>query len=120
MRSILKMATFILVLLTANNAFANTGKPLFKIKDSGEKTFYLETFEMSSTFVEVKIQDENGKTLFAEYAIHTANFERKYNLSELVNGTYYLVVKSDTTTQLLPISITETGLEIEFEDLETM
>jgi hypothetical protein len=73
---------------------------------------------MSSSFVEVTFQDENGKTLFSEYAIHTATFERKYNLSELANGAYFLIVKSETETKMLPIIITKDGLKIDLEHLE--
>ena len=120
MKSIMKIATFLFVLLTANAAFAGTDKPVFKLKNLGEKTIYFETKEMSSSYVEVMFQDENGNTIFSEYAIHTANFERNYNLSELANGSYFLIVKSESTTQTLPITISEEGLEMDWEDLGSM
>ena len=120
MKTRIKIATIFAVLLMSNFVFAGTDKPVFKIKNTGEKTFYFETSEMSSTFVEVTFQDKNGKTIFSEYAIHTTDFERKYNLSELANGSYFLVVKSDTTSQILPISITKKGLDMEWGELETM
>ena len=120
MKAPIKIIMLFAVLLISNLAIAGTGQPVFTIKDSGEKTFSFDTKEMSSSFVEVIFQDENGNKVFGEYAIHPATFERKYNLSELVNGTYYLVVKSDTETQILPISITKDGLKMDFKELETM
>ena len=116
----IKIATIFAVLLMSNFAFAGTDKTVFKIKNTGEKTFYFETSEMSSSFVEVVFQDETGKTIFSEYAIHPADFERKYNLSELANGSYTLIVKSDSLTQMLPISISKKGLDMEWGELETI
>lgn len=120
MKTQIKIATIFIVLLISNFVFAGTDKPVFNLKNKGEKTIYFETKAMSSTFVEVTIQDKNGEKVFSEYAIHTAKFERKYNLSELKNGLYFIVVKSDTTTQMLPITITEKGLDMDWEELETM
>ena len=120
MKSIMKIATILFLLSAANVAFAGSEKPVFNIKNVGEKTFYFETKEMSSSYVEVTFQDANGETIFSEYAIHTANFERNYNLSELAKGSYFLIVKSENTTQTLPITISEKGLEMDWNELETM
>jgi hypothetical protein len=116
----IKIATILAVLFMSNLVFAESGKPSFVIKNAGDKSFYFETKDMSSSFVEVIFEDENGKILFTEYAIHTANFERKYNLSELANGAYILKLKTDTTTNILPITITKDNLKIDWEDTDTM
>lgn len=120
MKTPIKMIIVIVALFMNNLAWAGTDKPFFQVKNSGEKVIHFETKEMTSTFVEVLFQNEKGETLFSEYAIRTIDFERKYNLSELENGTYFLTVKSDNATQVLPISIANNKLEIDFEHLETI
>lgn len=120
MKTRIKIIAMFTVLLISNFVFAGTEKPVFTLKKKGEKTIYFDTKEMLSSFVEVTIQNENGEKIFSEYAIHTSEFERKYNLSELNNGVYFIVVKSDVTTQMLPIKITDKGLEMDWEDLESM
>jgi hypothetical protein len=68
----------------------------------------------------VIFEDENGKIIFTEYAIHTASFERKYNLSELEKGQYILKIKTDTITQVLPITITDKELKMDWEAMGTL
>lgn len=120
MKTQIKIATILAILFISNLVFAGTGKPSFIIKNAGEKSFYFETKDMSSSFIEVIFEDEDGNIIFSEYAIHTATFERKYNLSELTNGSYVLKLKTDTTTKMLPIKITSSDLKIDWEDSETM
>jgi hypothetical protein len=103
----------------SNLVFAGTGKPSFVIKNAGDKSFYFETRDMLSAYVEVIFEDENGKTIFSEYAIHTTDFERKYNLSELANGLYILKLKTDTVTQILPITITDKELKMDWKEMDT-
>ena len=57
----IKIATILAVLFMSNLVFAESGKPSFVIKNAGDKSFYFETKEMSSSFVEVIFEDENGK-----------------------------------------------------------
>ena len=45
---------------------------------------------------------------------------KKYNLSELANGSYILKLKTDTTTKILPITITKDNLKIDWENPDTM
>lgn len=120
MKTQIKIATILAVLFMSNLVFAGTGKPSFIIKKAGEKSFYFETKDMISSFVEVIFEDENGNPIFSEYAIHSANFERKYNLSELESGSYILKLKTDTATKILPITITKNGLKIDWEETDTM
>ncbi len=120
MKTQIKIAITLAILFISNLTFAGTGNPSFIIKNAGEKSFYFETKDMSSAFVEVIFEDKNGNIIFTEYAIHSANFERKYNLSELAIGSYFLKLKTDTTTKILPISITKNELVIEWEENDTM
>lgn len=115
----IKIAIIFTILLISNLTFAGIGKPSFIIKSAGEKSFYFETIDMSSTFVEVIFEDENGKVIFTEYAIHTTDFERKYNLSELAKGSYVLKLITDTNTQLLPITITDKELKMDWKEVNT-
>ncbi|MFK7773097.1 MAG: hypothetical protein AB8F94_13200 [Saprospiraceae bacterium] len=120
MKTRIKIMAMLTFLLISNYGFSNTEKPVFILKKEGDKTIHFDAKEMLSSFLEVTIRDKSGDKMFSEYAIHPADFERKYNLSELKNGLYFLEVKFDKTTQILPISITDKGLEMEWEDLETM
>ncbi|MEL6866909.1 MAG: hypothetical protein AAFP19_20965 [Bacteroidota bacterium] len=124
MKSLLKIGCVILALGIANLAYAGPAtdgnQPGFTIKKMGEKTILLDTKDMASAFVEVSFQDGNGQRLFSEYVIHTQLFERKYNLSELKAGKYWLIVKSDTKTQMLPIQVGDEVLSMDFNALETI
>ena len=120
MKSLIKMAMMVAMLTMVNTLAANTELPVFKIKTTGEKTLLFELAEPMSSAMEVIFQDEEGATLFSEYTIHPASFTRYYNLSELPEGQYYLLVKSDVTTQLLPITITKKELIMDWNLLETM
>ncbi|MEM9920140.1 MAG: hypothetical protein AAF990_18735 [Bacteroidota bacterium] len=120
MKTLVKTVSLVMVLFFINTAFTDTNKPEFGIKTLDEKTFYFETKEVASDYVEITLQDENGTTLFSEYTTQTATFERVYNLEELAEGAYFLVVKSDHATQTLPIFVTTKSLEMAFEQLETI
>lgn len=117
MKSLMKIIVTIITLLSATFGFSNTDKPTLQIKNESGKIVYLETKDWNATYVEVIIETDNGELLFSEYNIHTETFKRRYNFSELANGTYSLIIKSDLNTQILPVTITKDRLEIDFEHL---
>lgn len=120
MKLIMKVLTVVLVLFMANTVSAITIEPGFMIKDLGGKVLNFNAKDMISNDFEIKFQDNQGTLMFSEYVTSPVTFERNYNLSELPNGAYFLLIVNDAKTQTLPITIDADGLKIDLEKLETI
>ena len=120
MKLIMKVLTVALVLFMANTVSAITIEPGFMVKDLGGKILNFNAKDMISKDFEIKFQDNQGALMFSEYVTSPATFERNYNLSELPNGAYFLLIVNDAKTQTLPITIDADGMKIDLEKLETI
>ena len=103
MKLSMKILSIVLVLSMSNTVFASNGEPDFTIKKTGEKTLHLDGKGMVLQNFEITFQDEQGTTLFTEYVTNADTFDRNYNLGELANGKYVLVIEMPGGTKILPI-----------------
>jgi hypothetical protein len=120
MKLIMKVLTVVLILFMANTVSAITIEPGFIVKNLGGKVLNFNAKDMISKDFEIKFQDNQGALMFSEYVTSPVTFERNYNLSELPNGAYFLLVVNDAKTQTLPITIDADGMKIDLEKLETI
>jgi len=118
MKSRIKIFCIALMLSMTISVFAINEEPEFIVRNLEEKTIYFEVKDITSKDFEIRIQDEEGITLFSEYSLSTAIFERTYNLSELPNGVYYILLEDDSKIQIIPVIIESDGLKIDLENKE--
>lgn len=62
--------------------------------------------------VSVVIADEKGVVLLSENVKQAANFIKRYNMSQLENGTYTMTVTKTTIRTIQPFNITREGIVI--------
>ena len=118
MKLLKKISSIAVVLFFANQAIATSGNPSFTIKNTEEKILYFEAKNMTLKDFEVKIKDDKGVVIFSEYGVNPENFKRRYNLSELENGEYFLYFESETEIQILPISIGNEEMKVDFSNFK--
>lgn len=119
MKSHLKFIAVLVGFLAFNNSILAVEKPFFNLKVTEEKTLFIQVTEVVSDALEISIQKKNGEVLFSEYSLNN-NFERKYNLSELADGSYLLIVKIDGQIQQIDVSISDDGLSIDMNQLASL
>ncbi len=120
MKSLIKGFNALLLLLITNVAIADTEKPLFHLEAKEEKVIYLETKSTLSSYVEISFQNEEGEIIFSEYSPSPDTFERYYNFEELASGNYYFIIASDSKVQKLLITVSDTGINVNLEELRTI
>ena len=106
------------MLLLTNLVIATNGNPIFTIKNTEEKILYFEAKNMDSKDFEIQIKDDKGIVIFSEYGLNPETFKRKYNLSELENGKYFLFFENDSEIQVIPISIENDEMKIDISNLK--
>ena len=119
MKLLKKTSILVAMLFFANLVNATNGNPSFTIKSAEEKILYFEVKNMDSKDFEIQIKDDKGIVIFSEYGLNPETFKRKYNLSELENGKYFLFFENDSEIQVIPISIENDELKIDFSNLKT-
>lgn len=120
MKLLIKNLALVAMLVLSTSGIAATVEPVFHIKVSAEKTIQFDTKGIQSSTVEVTFADAMGEVLFTEYTTHPKSFERVYNLEELADGVYFLLIKSDEETQKLIVKIKEGKLDINMKNLERL
>ena len=120
MKALMKIFAILLTATPLVSASAYTDEPVFIIKRQGERSIVFEMKELKQADAEITIQNEAGEALFSEYIVRPSEFERVYNLEALVNGHYYIKVEYGSHTQLLPVNLTDTGIELNFSDLVSL
>ncbi|MFT5384105.1 MAG: hypothetical protein ACI81W_001505, partial [Saprospiraceae bacterium] len=85
-----------------------------------DKIINFDASDLTMKEFEVKFQDKEGAVIFSEYVTTPSTFVRKYNLSEVPNGAYFLLIVDETKTCTLPIIIDTDGLKVDYEKLETV
>ena len=118
MKLLKKISSIAVVLFFANHAIATSGNPSFTIKSTEEKILYFEAKSLTLKDFEIKIRDKKGVVIFSEYGVNPENFKRRYNLSELKNGEYFLYFETETEIQVLPISIENDEMNVDFSNLK--
>lgn len=113
-----KISSFAVVLFFANQVIATSGNPSFTIKNTEEKILYFEAKSMALKDFEIKIKDVKGFVIFSEYGVNPGTFKRRYNLSELENGKYFLYFENETEIQVLPILIENDEMEVDFSNFK--
>jgi hypothetical protein len=120
MKSLIKITGITTLLFLSVNVFAQLSKQELVVQMAEEKSFYFAIENVSQDYLEIIITDGNGVTMFSEYVVHADQFNRTYNLSELKEGKYFLMVKGETTTQVLPIINGEKTLAINSKDIDVV
>lgn len=108
-----KIIGLLSLLLITGVAFATPINPTLSVIDAEKKLLHFEAGNFVTSAMEIRLQDEQGEVLFSEYVVDPGSFVRHYNLSELPNGLYLLLVEGDEKTVELPIRIDSNLLRIE-------
>ena len=95
------------------------GGPDFKAEVADPNTFVLKLQNPGEQKVRVSFLDVEGVTLHEELYSRSL-VDRKYNLKNLPQGSYVLVVENDGLIQLQPITKTQDRLIIDGDSIQTI
>ncbi len=105
---------FLIMLFFVNMAIANTGtNPGFAIKASYGKAFVLFHESAGLTDFEIRLKGTDGQLIFEEDVKKTSNFARKYNLENVSEGAYFLLIENEQMLRIQPITIKKNKLDID-------
>lgn len=103
----LAMSLFIMNVAVANNYI-----PVLKVGSGMDKKFYL-SLENVSSQTSIKILDNEGVVLIEDKANASEPFEKIFNLENLKNGVYTLIIESDFKETVQPIVVTNRALIVD-------
>lgn len=103
----LAMSLFIMNVAVANNYI-----PVLKVGSGMDKKFYL-SLENVSSQTSIKILDNEGFVLIEDKANASEPFEKIFNLENLKNGVYTLIIESDFKETVQPIVVTNRALIVD-------
>lgn len=115
MKNVSFMLSVMILFMMGSTTMANPDSPLTVTSNSNSLKI-----SMNSTFsdiVEVKIKDQSGIVLYEDKSSKTIIEGRKYNVSELEEGRYYLEVTCGDVTELR--AFTKKSNEVLIESNET-
>ncbi len=107
-----------LIVCFSNIAMAKGGVE-FKAEASGNNTFVLKLQNPEQETIRVSLKDLNGVTLHKEMYSQTG-VNHPYNLKNLPEGRYILVVQYDDLIQMQPIKKQDDVLLIEDDSIQTI
>lgn len=116
-----KQAIFVLALvatLFTNNLSANVIENTFDLAgttvkiSAANKSIVVDLGSVSRETVSIVIANENGEVLMSETVKEKPNFVKRYNMSQMENGSYTLTVTKKTIRTVQPFEITKNGLTI--------
>ena len=90
------------------NDFAATTVQFSAIK----KSMVVNLGNTEKEMVSVVIEDEKGNVLMSEKVKQSANFIKRYNMTQLENGAYTMTVTKTTIRTIQPFYITKSGIVI--------
>lgn len=115
MRSLIKICYTIAMLSVVGIAYAGVENPGFTIKSTGIKSFYFDMKDLKSKSVEIRLQDVNDIVFFREIVKNPTRVARKFNLVNLPEGAYFLILEDEIKIWIQKLTIGKNGLIIDFE-----
>jgi hypothetical protein len=116
----MKTQFFLVVALIATlftqTAFANTNERNFDLGgttvkiSSVEKSVIVNLGSIQKEEVLISIEDANGNTLVTESVKNNANFVKKYNVSKLEEGQYFITITKKTLRTVQPFTVSSNGV----------
>jgi Secretion system C-terminal sorting domain len=116
----MKTQLFLVVALVATlftqTAFANTNERNFDLGgttvkiSSVEKSVMVNLGSVQKEEILISIEDANGNTLVSESVKNNANFVKKYNVSKLEEGQYFITVTKKTLRTVQPFIVSSIGV----------
>jgi hypothetical protein len=109
------VVAFIATLFT-QTAFANTNERNFDLGGttvkilSVEKSVIVNLGSIQKEEVLISIEDANGNTLVTESVKNNANFVKKYNVSKLEEGQYFITITKKTLRTVQPFTVSSNGV----------
>lgn len=104
-----KLVVLVVVILSATSIYAGNYANVIFEKD---KTFVLDLNDKENPYVEIEIRDLNGKVLHSENYQTLSIASKKYNLKNLPNGTYEMVIQSKMGKTIYPMTVTFDGVKM--------
>jgi hypothetical protein len=108
----------LVAILFTNTLSANTVENTFDLAgttvkiSSTQKVVVVNLGNVQKETVSIVIADAQGNVLTSELVKNTPNFVKRYNMSQLENGTYTLTVTKKTVRTVQPFEIKDNSLEI--------
>jgi Secretion system C-terminal sorting domain len=108
----------LVAILFTNTLSANTVENTFDLAgttvkiSSAQKAVVVNLGNVQKETVSIVIADAQGNVLTSELVKNTPNFVKRYNMSQLENGTYTLTVTKKTVRTVQPFEIKDNSLEI--------
>jgi hypothetical protein len=108
----------LVAILFTNTLSANTVENTFDLAgttvkiSSAQKAVVVNLGNVQKETVSIVIADAQGNVLASELVKNTPNFVKRYNMSQLENGTYTLTVTKKTIRTVQPFEIKDNSLEI--------
>jgi hypothetical protein len=108
----------LVAILFTNTLSANTVENTFDLAgttvkiSSVQKSVVVNLGNVEKETISIAIADAQGHVLTSELVKNTPNFVKRYNMSQLENGTYTLTVTKKTVRTVQPFEIKDNSLEI--------
>ena len=80
--------------------------------DENVKAVTVNINKIQNDVVNISLETAEGTVLFNEEVSKVARYSKKFNLSQLENGSYRLVVKKNLSKTIQPFELTETGVQL--------
>ena len=109
---VLKSLIFALPLLIST-ALSGSATNTLKIEtEPSEKSIYLSFKDNQSSNVFIQIKDKIGAVLYKEKVVNQKEFSKKFNLTNLPEGEYFIEVADDLKAIIQPIVILTSNIKI--------
>ncbi len=95
------------------NLFGYSITSLNIIPEEGTKVFLLCVESKGSGMIDIKIKDENKRTLFSDQHKALNSFTQKINLNNLSNGQYFVEVENEGIINIQPVIVTGEGISFD-------
>ncbi len=110
------VALFISAVFVSNDAKANVttlGNTTVEVTSvAGGKFFLLSINQLDANALKLTLENEAGENLFSESLTKANEFHKKFIVSSLPSGKYFLVVTKNHMTAIQPIEVTDNGVNI--------
>ncbi len=110
MKTVIKFSLLSVFAMTSYFVSANA---YFNVKSAGDKTFVLSFQKPLSMDAQFRIEDQDGQILFIEALEKGTHAAKKYNMSNLPEGEYFLYLEDEMSLKLQPVVLKPAGLVVE-------